>query len=121
MLDLAHLGYQICIGNQFFRSITSSNDYMHLRVALTQGIENLLCVEPSILERIGNLVQDHDIVEATLDLFAALLPASLSERTILFNILAHPGKPLPKRSYFDPHALSRTNLSPFTCLCLQEL
>src|SRR5947208_1176244 len=105
MLNLAHLRHQVGEINKFLGRITARDDDVEVGVTLAQSVENLFEREPTIFERIGDLIHNDDIIEATLDFFATLLPASLGDGAILLDVFAHPAKALAEWSDFDAHTL----------------
>src|SRR5207237_1126569 len=104
--------HQIGEFDQLRRRVAAGHDHVLTHWPMAQDVEHLAKLEPAVLETVGDLVEDHDVVGAALDRGATALPASPGERAIDVEVLAEPGEAAAERNNLDAHFLSGARFTP---------
>ena len=93
---------------------------MEVRRPLPQRGEDVVEVEPAEADRVGDLVEDDDVVGAGVELLLAELPATLRQRPVVLEVLRGPGEAGAHRDQLDAHLLRRPLFAEVRRLRLHE-
>src|SRR3990172_884040 len=107
VFDLAHLGDEIGVVDEFLRGVAAGDDDVGALGALLQEVDDLAGGEPAVGERVGELVESDDVVVARGDLLLALLPEVAGEGLVLLDVLREPGEAAAQRDDLHAYLLCR--------------
>src|SRR4051794_14587027 len=107
MLDLDHLADEVGSFDELRRRVAAGDDHVLEARAVAQGADDLVLVEPAELHRIGELVEEQELVALVGDPAGDLGPALARAVGGLLEVLADPRPAVAHLLPVDPAQLAR--------------
>src|SRR3954467_202427 len=122
VLDLVDLGHQVGGGDELRRGVAAGDDDVLEAGAPGERLDDLLLGDPAVLDRVGELVEQQELVALGLDAALDLRPALARLVGRLFQVAADPRPAVAHLLPLDPaELLRRLRLADLPLARLHEL